>query len=73
MLLGTLAKPLAESNTDLSKVSLRLPRLAYIEANCCLQQMFLVPQRPYCAPGNLADQITYPVQADLGNEEQMAQ
>ncbi|EDQ89564.1 uncharacterized protein MONBRDRAFT_8117 [Monosiga brevicollis MX1] len=37
-----------------------------------LALVFLVPQRPYCAPGNLADQITYPRKADLMDAEQMA-
>jgi hypothetical protein len=46
--------------------------VAIASANSWQQQMFLVPQRPYCAPGNLADQITYPVQADMEDEDQMA-
>lgn len=36
-----------------------------------IHQIFFVPQRPYCAPGRLADQITYPLPANLNNAEQM--
>lgn len=37
-----------------------------------ISQMFLVPQRPYCAPGTLADQLTYPIVADLSNSNIVA-
>lgn len=37
-----------------------------------IDQLFLVPQRPYCATGTLADQITYPAIADLGDEQLLA-
>eukprot|EP00043_Microstomoeca_roanoka_P015266 m.152682 g.152682 ORF g.152682 m.152682 type:complete len:1240 (-) comp16218_c0_seq1:132-3851(-) len=32
-----------------------------------VKELFLVPQRPYCASGTLADQVTYPETADLSD------
>eukprot|EP00055_Hartaetosiga_balthica_P012730 m.62706 g.62706 ORF g.62706 m.62706 type:complete len:1271 (+) comp8040_c2_seq2:177-3989(+) len=37
-----------------------------------VQQIFLVPQRPYCPSGTLADQITYPDMADATDKELIA-
>ncbi|EGD77957.1 ATP-binding cassette [Salpingoeca rosetta] len=35
--------------------------------NTTVKELFLVPQRPYCASGSLADQITYPETADTAD------